>query len=122
MAVETKREKDGDREVLVVSGDLTIAAAGALKEALRQLVQAGPNMTVRAERVRAVDISFLQLLCAAHHTAAERNRTLQVAGTDREPFATLLRTSGFLRHIGCRESTRRSCLWAEHPSPRGEGG
>ena len=120
--LETKRERDGDREVLVVSGDLTVGTAASLKEALQQLLHADANAVVRLERASAADVSFLQLLCAAHRAAADRNGTLEVAGADQEPVASLLRSTGFLRHIGCHDSTRRTCLWAEPSVPRGEGG
>ena len=120
--VETKREKDGNREVLVVSGNLTVAAAGAIMEALLQLLDAGADMVVKVERIGSMDVTFLQLLCAAHRAAADRQRTLKIAGAEREPFASLLRSSGFLRHIGCRENTRRTCFWADLPAPRSERG
>jgi ABC-type transporter Mla MlaB component len=120
--VETMRERDGAREVLVVNGDLTVEAAGRLKEAVQQLLETGADMVVRIGTAGSVDISFPQLLCSAHRAAADRGLALEIAGAEKEPLASLLRAAGFLRHIGCRDNTRRSCLWTETSAPCGEGG
>ncbi len=67
------------------------------------------ELSVAAEEV---SLAFLQLLCAAHRSAAARGRELQV-GWQNRGAAGLLREAGFIRHVSCPRSTDGSCLWLE---------
>jgi ABC-type transporter Mla MlaB component len=121
MAAGRQKRKEGAKTV-VASGPMTVATANKMKAVLVEALGSADAVTVSLENIAGVDVAFLQLLCSAHRTAAEGGKTLTVTGTDREPVASLLRQAGFLRHIGCHESTRRSCLWIDTEPGRGSSG
>lgn len=100
-----------DREVLTVSGALTVKRAKALRAALLQAVQNAPAVEVHVEKIEDLDVTFAQLICSAHRTAADLNKTMTITGLEQERFNQMLGRFGFFRHIGCHESTRKSCLW-----------
>lgn len=117
-----RREKARKPITIAIKGDATVGAATRLKATLQQALQSASAVTVSLENITGVDVTFLQLLCSAHRTAAEAGATLTIKGTDREPVTSLLRQAGFLRHIGCHESTRRSCLWLDPSLRKGSTG
>lgn len=106
-----KRVRSGDKELITVSGDLTVQNAKTLKEALLDAIRTAPAVVLAVERVSELDVAFPQLVCSLHRSAADLNKQLTISGLDEEPMGRLLRQAGFLRHIGCHESTRKSCLW-----------
>ncbi len=99
------------REVLTVSGSLTVKHAKALNAALLEAVRSAPAVEVDVENIDDVDISFAQLVCSAHRMAADLNKQMTITGLEQERFSRMLGRFGFFRHIGCHESTRKSCLW-----------
>jgi anti-anti-sigma regulatory factor len=99
------------REVLIVGGALTVKHAKALRTALLETVRNAPAIEVDVENIDDVDISFAQLLCSAHRMAADMNKQMTITGLEQERFSQLLGRLGLFRHIGCNESTRKSCLW-----------
>jgi anti-anti-sigma regulatory factor len=103
------------REVLIVSGSLTVKHAKALKAALLEAVQNAPAVEVDVENIGDLDVSFVQLVCSAHRMVADLNKQMTITGIDQERFSRMLGRLGFFRHIGCHESTRKSCLWLHGP-------
>ena len=107
---DIKREKAADKDVLVLGGELTVTHISSVKNELQDVLRSSSSVQVRMENVQDLDVAFLQLLCAAHRTAADENKSLTIGG-DMEKFRALLKRSGFQRHIGCRENSRYPCLW-----------
>ena len=110
---EIRRSQSGHRVVLTFSGELTVTHALALKAELLGALQGASAVEVAVEQVSAIDISFPQLLCSAHRTAAGMKKQMTITGAEQERFGAMLRSAGFTRHIGCQESTRKSCLWLQ---------
>jgi ABC-type transporter Mla MlaB component len=110
---EIKRQTRGEGELLTVAGDLTVAHIREVHAAVSDALARAAVVDVEVRDVSALDVSFLQLLCSAHRTADERGKNLRVRGLDRGQAGEVLLRSGFLRHIGCRDSTRRTCLWVQ---------
>ncbi len=108
---DIRREKQDGWERLTFSGDLTVAHAAAIASAIRDAVQTAAKVEIVVEQVTAVDVTFPQSLCSAHRTAAGLDKELMVRGQSEEPLGGLLRAAGFLRHIGCQDKTRKTCLW-----------
>ena len=103
-------QKNG-REVLTVSGILTVKHAKALRTALLEAVRKAPAVEVDVENIGDLDVTFAQLICSAHRMAADLNKQMTITGLEQERFSQLLDRFGFFRHIGCHENTRKSCLW-----------
>jgi hypothetical protein len=106
---DIRRRQEGDRVIVTVGGDLTVSSAAAL--------QGASAVEVIVENITGIDISFPQLLCSAHRTAAARNKTLTVVGLAQEQLNTMLLRSGFSRKTGCQENTRTPCLWLNDQTP-----
>jgi ABC-type transporter Mla MlaB component len=113
---DIRRRQEGDREIVIVGGDLTVASAAALKTELVAALKSASAVEVSVENITRVDISFPQLLCSAHRTAAARGKTLTVVGLAQEQLNTMLLRSGFSLKTGCQENTRTSCLWLNDPA------
>ncbi|MEK6744349.1 MAG: STAS domain-containing protein [Nitrospirota bacterium] len=108
---DIRHETKGGRAVLTVSGVLTVKHAKDLKAAFVEALRSGSAVEVHVGAIDDVDVAFAQLICSAHRTAADLNRTMTITGHEQEPFRLMLGRFGFFRHIGCHESTRKSCLW-----------
>jgi anti-anti-sigma regulatory factor len=62
--------------------------------------------------VGEVDVTCLQLLCAAHHAATVEGRRFSLSGSGPGVCSTIERL-GFLRHVGCSSDSGGSCLWKD---------
>lgn len=89
------RQVDG-KGVLVLAGDFTVAEAGELKECLARALAAGPDLAVDLGGVERVDLTFLQLLRAAHLTLAQRGKTLECPGGIPPAVAQAADRAGFM--------------------------
>ncbi len=91
-----------------LGGALTVHGAPEAKAWLLAALAPGGRVQLDLAAVEAADLTGLQLLCAAHRWAAERETELLAA-----PLPPALREAarrgGFARHKGCREG----CLWLE---------
>lgn len=108
---DIRHTKKNGREVLTVSGALTVKHAKALKTAFLEAVRNAPSVEVEVEKIDDVDVTFVQLVCSAHRMAADLNKQMTITGLEQERLSEMLGRFGFFRHIGCHESTRKSCLW-----------
>jgi ABC-type transporter Mla MlaB component len=106
-----RRERQGARERLIISGELTVHHAASVAAALRDVMQTAGAVDVVLEHVTAADVTFPQALCAAHRTAATLNKEITVEGEKEGTLAGFLQAAGFMRHTGCQENTRKTCLW-----------
>jgi hypothetical protein len=86
---------------------LTLANAGEVADALRAALAGDGKVTLDATAVGEVDLAGLQLICAAHRTAARDGRELEiVAGTGGARCAAVaaaVSALGFGRDLGCGE-------------------
>jgi anti-anti-sigma regulatory factor len=108
---DIRHAKKKGREVLTVSGVLTVKHAKALQAALLKAVRSAPAVEVAVATIDDLDVTFAQLICSAHRMAADLNKQMTITGLEQERFSRMLGRFGFFRHIGCHESTRKSCLW-----------
>jgi anti-anti-sigma regulatory factor len=108
---DIRHTKKNGREVLTVSGALTVKHAKALKAAFLEAVRNAPSVEVEVEKIDDIDVTFVQLVCSAHRMAADLDKQMTITGLEQERFSEMLGRFGFFRHIGCHESTRKSCLW-----------
>ncbi len=101
----------GDAGTLLLEGDLTVQRAAELHAALRDSLSRAAHITLNFERVTGIDLSCLQLLCAAHRSAEKFSKRLTVAGTDSGVFRRAVGEAGYTRHDGCITDPLSSCLW-----------
>ena len=110
MADIRNANKNG-REVLIISGALTVKHVKALKAALLEAIRNAPAVEVNVETIGDLDVSFVQLVCSAHRMAADLNKKMTITGLEQERFSGMLRRFGFFPPVGCHENTGKSCLW-----------
>ncbi|HPE37801.1 MAG TPA: STAS domain-containing protein [Spirochaetales bacterium] len=89
------RREDG-RNVLALSGDFTVAEAADLKGSLLEALAAGPDLAVDLGGVEKVDLTFLQLLRAAHISLQQRGKALDCPGGIPPAVAETADRAGFL--------------------------
>jgi hypothetical protein len=118
---DIRRSQAGERAIVTVSGHLTVPHAKKVRTALLEAVQSASSVEVVVENVVELDVSFPQLVCSTHRMAADLNKQLLITGIEQERFSDMLRRSGFARHIGCHENTRKSCLWLHGLPAAGPG-
>jgi anti-anti-sigma regulatory factor len=81
---------------------LTLASAGAVKEALQAALAGQGPINLDASAVDEVDLAGLQLICATHRVAARDGRELDLAGGARcAALVAAVGALGFGRDVGC---------------------
>lgn len=101
----------GEMLTLQWSGDLTIRRIAELKAQVEQALTAAKNISIEIAADAESDMTLLQLLCAAHRTAARQEKTLQLRGEIPEKFKMVMNLAGFSRHIGCARDKTGCCMW-----------
>lgn len=99
------------RQTLKVSGRVTIAQALGFQEELLGALAEADELQLDLSGVTAMDLSGLQLLCAAHLSAETAGKTLRISDGANEIFRGVAAAAGFLRHVGCARDTTCSCIW-----------
>jgi anti-anti-sigma regulatory factor len=106
---------------VVLTGALGVEDAAALREALLAALAASARVAIDAAGVSGIDLTCLQVLCAAHRTAMEGGKDIRIEGCCAPEFAESVRAAGFPMHAGCRHNTTGSCLWQGGESYETEG-
>lgn len=98
-------------ETISLKGDLTVQHIAAIKAELAQAMARLDSLQLDISEATDVDISFLQLLCAAHRSALNLHKELALADQTQERIRKTLKDAGFVRHVGCSLGCSESCLW-----------
>jgi ABC-type transporter Mla MlaB component len=104
-------ELSGNTNILTIEGELTIAHAAELRTILIKSLESADTVQLRLESVKDVDLSCLQLLCAAHRSALISNKNLTLGSRGSEAFRQAVENAGYSRHLGCDLDISESCLW-----------
>lgn len=97
--------------VLKVSGDMSMSHAEEVKSALLQVIETNLKVLVDLEKVTKIDLTAIQLLCAAHRYATRKNRTFAFALPPKGNVRDALIAAGYSRHVGCIHDEQGSCIW-----------
>jgi anti-anti-sigma factor len=101
---------------LRVAGELTVIHGGELKETLCEALDRMGQIEVDLSGVTAIDLAGLQLLCAAHASAASRGKSFVLAVPPGRVVERAMTEAGFSRHIGCSRGDSPSCCWVLRPA------
>lgn len=110
MTTISKELKDG-KEIIILGGELTIAHAKSIRDALAEAVKKAREVHVMFQDVQEVDVSFFQILCSAHLTAENMHKSLTIGELNNGIIGRALEQFGFMRHVGCRSACVSPCLW-----------
>ncbi len=111
--MEIKLAESNVNNSVKLEGSLTVERAAELKSVLVESLSRMDRLHLVFENVTEVDISFLQLLCAAHHTAARKKKKLTLDGHRPELLRSAVAEAGFVRQEGCAIDVREICIWKE---------
>ncbi len=111
MGIRMNKNK-GKQPVLVLEGDVDISIAADIKTRIMDVMNETDSLTVDLGGVERLDISCVQLLCAANRSFEKKSKRLNViTGKGDSLCRTLLGSSGYDAHDGCPEKKCRACLW-----------
>ena len=98
--IDFSMDDSGTNGTLLLSGSLTIQQALPLKETLLRAVGEVNQLAVNLEHVEGMDLTALQLLCAAHRDLVKRGKKVTREGTIPEIVHRIVRESGFSGCVG----------------------
>jgi len=90
---------DGDKGVLVLTGDFGVQDAGVLHGALKEAVDKYEAFDFDLSAVQGGDLTMLQLLCSAEKAMAAKGASIGVVGSVPLAVLELAEIAGF-RHEG----------------------
>ena len=102
-----------DARILTVKGEMTIQNASEIRSALLEAFADVEVLSLDMAEVTEIDLTGLQLLCAAHRTATTDKKSFCISGTDNETVKSMIRDAGFDRHTGCVHDIDKTCIWVE---------
>ncbi len=105
-------EESGVTTRVILAGDLTITHARNLKGVLEGLLKDKGRIVVILEKVTDIDISALQILCAAHKSSMRLNKEIVREGLLCETVNHAVLIAGFQREKPCAQAESGACLWA----------
>jgi anti-anti-sigma regulatory factor len=111
ITIETSQDDAQGGRTVTVSGRATIEQAFTFREALLESLQAAKEVRVDVSGLTGVDLTGLQLLCAAHQSAEKAGKRFLVSDGGNETFLGVVADAGFQRHVGCACDTSSSCIW-----------
>ncbi|HMK44855.1 MAG TPA: STAS domain-containing protein [Dissulfurispiraceae bacterium] len=109
--MEGTLEMHGETGMVMLRGNLTVQHAAVLKNLLMRGLESSSRVVLSFEHVEEVDLSCMQLICAAHRTAVRMQKSVYLSGNVPEIFRQAIQDSGFKRHVGCSFDAGNSCAW-----------
>jgi anti-anti-sigma regulatory factor len=106
-------ENSGSIKVLHLSGELVIQHADLLGSRFLESLSDADRVDIDLSAVTDVDISCLQLLCAAHKTSIKLNKLLYINGVCPDVFRQTVKNAGYFQHTGCSYDIKHTCLLTE---------
>jgi len=100
-------------KILKLYGELTIQSADELKTILCESLNAVNSLMIDIESVTEIDLSCLQLLCAAHQASINEGKLLEFSKKWPESFAHIARESGYASQTGCNFHRNKECVFTE---------
>ena len=109
--LERAKDPKGGKEILKVSGGVTIGEAGELRDALLAALDGEAEVEVDVSGLTGIDLTGLQLMCAAHQSAGTSGKSLHIVDGGNGTFRDMATGAGFRRHTGCAYDRACSCIW-----------
>ncbi len=106
-------ETNGRDTILHLSGELLIDYAARLKSILVDALSISDRVEIDISSVTAVDVSCLQLFCAAHRTSTDTHKVMEFIDAPSSVFADMIRRSGCIRSGACVLDRITPCVWRE---------
>lgn len=98
---------------LFFSGSCTITEARLVKDILLEAIDQVDHLYLDLQGIGAVDVSFIQLLCAAHRECFLSDKEIYIQEQPGIIMNTFLATAGYTKQCGCLSGAKKSCLWSK---------
>jgi len=100
-------------KTLSIQGRITIERAQELKELLLSRISAADNLLIDLNDMTEIDVTGLQLLCAAHKHALKTGRMIHLKTPLPAKLADAIRLSGFVRQQSCVSIRGIECIFKD---------
>jgi anti-anti-sigma regulatory factor len=101
-----------DKEIVSVSGSLTVEHAMEMKTALQNAFKKkAKDVVLSLGAVTKTDLTFFQLVCSAHKAAMTENKFFTVEQFPQDGLKRALGSLGFAHCHGCVLDKTKSCLF-----------
>ena len=104
-------EQSGNKAVITLEGELTLPFAEELKGIFIKAFQDADEISIAFKNVQEVDLSCLQLFCAAHRSAVRLKKHLVFSEGQPMVMKKAVKAAGFAHLKGCKQGSEKSCLW-----------
>lgn len=101
----------GTECTITYSGSMGIAQASEMKTSLMHSSSSCTRVSLDIKAAEGLDMSIVQLLCAANMSFEKKGKTLSIADKDAERISSLLTELGYEKNFVCSESPCNTCLW-----------
>jgi anti-anti-sigma regulatory factor len=97
---------------LTIGGALTIQRSAELKEILLKAMTEVDSITIQFDRVTDVDLSCMQMLCAAHKTSMRIQKKLRIDENQTDILQKAFKDAGFSQLMKCKNTDDSGhCVW-----------
>lgn len=111
-SIEQMNQKESPGTIIVViNGEMTIQNAEEIRNAMLKAFSDGERLILEMEKVTALDLTGLQLLCAAHRTSIVDKKHFSVNGIYSDAIKSVIMDAGFPRRNGCVGDIDKTCVW-----------
>ncbi len=107
----TKTEA-GKEGYLSLVGNLTMAEVQETQKVLLEAIEQVDTLYLDLKEIESVDVSFVQLLCAAHRECFLSEKDIFLQGGVSDIMEKLLASAGYSKQCGCYSAAKKSCLWS----------
>ena len=105
------KAKSITRKEVVLSGSLSLSSAADNRKQLLQALDEADTVQLILQEVEDVDLSLVQIICAAHRSAIQRDKLLELQNDLPDIFTQIIEDAGLHSHIGCTSDKRGCCIW-----------
>ena len=110
--MNTSNMKHTDKKVEITrGGDLSIQQAAEFKDTLIKALASSDHIILKLSECTGIDLSCIQLICAAHRTALNMNKVIELGDTLPDIVAKVVESAGYFRDKGCSLNVNHTCLW-----------
>lgn len=100
-------------EIIITSGDrLNVENAAVFLQHVREALQVSKNVTIEFESEVEIDITGVQVICAACRSAAANDKTFSYKGTQPRGLVYIIAACGGEPHAAiCKHIKDSTCIW-----------
>ena len=109
--VKAGKTKSSAVKEVVLSGSLSLRAASEIRKQLLHALDEADTIKLLLQDVEDIDLSLVQIVCAVHRSAIQKNKSLIMQDNLPDEFIQIIEDAGLDGHIGCSSGGRDCCVW-----------